>query len=579
MDLNSLTDKIIQACYMNDRDIAFRNINLFIDKVSSDTTLCDKLLPILRIIITAMEKKDCVLLGDCFEYGIKRVLNGQECFYEMFNESLLELPNTDEDIYYLGTYSEEPSLCVKDIDGIIHRMNSVFSPEHEAEEWFNGLKMTKNTPAVCLFGLGTGLFAKQILDNLPEDGILIIYEPDRSIYEYCKNVDEENDENDIEKRISARIIKILSDHRVYNVVEDEDGVALQNLLGSKIDYLYMDWMVVAKHNNYDMLFPDYNFTFDRTIMEFRNRMQTNKNTGELFKENYVVNFLQNINYIKHASLYSEIHKVLPNNIPTIIVSAGPSLDKNIELIEQVKGHFFIVAVDTAIRPLLKRGIIPDISLTFDPKKPEEYYPDGVALEIPCMFSLDANPKIVSRIKGKKFIFNTNNDYANNILKRINKNFDLLEGNGGSIATAAFAIIVLFRQEKIILVGQDLAFDNGKSHAGGVNDQANYQESFVEGINGEKVKTRSDWFAYLKWFENSIKAIKKHEINIQVIDATEGGALIHGTEVMTLQQVIDSCRDADGKLPDYCFEEEIKKIDEFLSEEEYKILYQYHENAL
>ena len=47
-------------------------------------------------------------------------------------------------------------------------------------------------------------------------------------------------------------------------------------------------------------------------------------------------------------------------------------------------------------------------------------------------------------------------------------------------------------------------------------------------------TRYDWLIYLEWFEDAIKSIK----DINVIDATEGGALIHGTKIMKLSEVIN-----------------------------------------
>jgi hypothetical protein len=56
---------------------------------------------------------------------------------------------------------------------------------------------------------------------------------------------------------------------------------------------------------------------------------------------------------------------------------------------------------------------------------------------------------------------------------------------------------------------------------------------VEGIDGNPVETRYDWFSYLRWFEDSIKMFP----DINVIDATEGGAKIKGSRIMTLKEAI------------------------------------------
>ena len=144
-------------------------------------------------------------------------------------------------------------------------------------------------------------------------------------------------------------------------------------------------------------------------------------------------------------------------------------------------------------------------------------------------------------------------------------------NGGSVATAAFAFMRFLKQKRIILIGQDLASANGVTHAGGDNDNTRYNETTVEGYYGGTVTTRSDWLGYLRWFEREIQTINENDEGIRVIDATEGGAKIHGAEIMTLQQAIDECRDSTGVLPDYHFDEEIKKMDYSIKEDDYNLL--------
>ena len=56
---------------------------------------------------------------------------------------------------------------------------------------------------------------------------------------------------------------------------------------------------------------------------------------------------------------------------------------------------------------------------------------------------------------------------------------------------------------------------------------------IEDIYGNMVLTEANMQLYLKWFEAFI-AVNK---SIRFIDATEGGALIHGTEIMTIDQVV------------------------------------------
>ena len=61
----------------------------------------------------------------------------------------------------------------------------------------------------------------------------------------------------------------------------------------------------------------------------------------------------------------------------------------------------------------------------------------------------------------------------------------------------------------------------------------YGMKMVDGVNGGKVRSRYDWLIYKDWFEDAIRALPE----IEVIDATEGGALIKGSKVRTLADVI------------------------------------------
>jgi len=116
-------------------------------------------------------------------------------------------------------------------------------------------------------------------------------------------------------------------------------------------------------------------------------------------------------------------------------------------------------------------------------------------------------------------------------------------SGGSVATAAFSVCLSMNFKNIVFIGQDLAYNGESTHAGGVVKNIIGEKNGkkqVDGIDGGKVWSRYDWLIYLEWLENSIRDIK----DINVIDATEGGALIHGSKVMKLSEVID----------EYCKEE-------------------------
>ncbi len=577
MDLIKLIDKIENECYLDDYKKAIPEVQNLIDEIYNSYTADNSLLSVLKVLLSAMEKEDNILIGDCLEYGIKPYFS-KRAYNSVFDDDLTDLPDIGLNIYYYASFSDEPVLCVRDEDGTMNRLNSLFSPIHEVDTWLSNMNVKMKTPAVCLFGIGTGLFAESLLKRLPEDSRLFLYEPNHDIINFCLDSASKNDADDVEKRIANRINKILNDKRVSLFVESDDDLLFRTKLEDDFDYVIMTGLIVAKHNNYDRIFPKSCLKFYKEINNYRAKVITNRNTLAHFKENIVANSFRNLYYFLNANLCDEIDTILPDDIPVIIVSAGPSLDKNIDLLSQVKGHCLIFAVDTAVRYLLKKDILPDLTITIDSKKPANYFADERAHEIPCIFDVTSNTDILKNHKGRVFIFNNSDFYMGRLFEAAGKKLTMVP-NGGSVATAAFALMYVLKQKKIILIGQDLASSNGATHAGGVDDKTNYEESLVEGYYGGMVTTRSDWLGYLRWFENSIETIKKTDDYYQIIDATEGGAKIHGAEQMTLQEAIDSCKNDDKVLPDYNFEQELSKLDYSIKENDFKNLLNKHKESV
>ena len=113
-----------------------------------------------------------------------------------------------------------------------------------------------------------------------------------------------------------------------------------------------------------------------------------------------------------------------------------------------------------------------------------------------------------------------------------------------MATDAFSLLKKMGFKTIILAGQDLAYPGNRSHAKAAYDDVVEKKDGiyfeVEDIHGNQVLTRMDMNHYRRWFEDQIAA----DPTLHVIDATEGGALIHGTEIMTLKDAIAREQKAD-----------------------------------
>lgn len=410
-------------------------------------------------------------------------------------------------------------------DGVEYRLGSAVRPTVEAQRWAAQFECSDEDRVIAVFGFAGGLYARELLGRMGRHTKLLIYEPSFEIFDYAmKNFD---------------ISDILADARAELIVEEVDSLAFHDALLLYMNYFNIELQQTAVLPQYAGLFPESLKRFHTRLRESDERIMVNKNTLVRFSRTSVENTLKNIFLLSNSNLAEEIGELVPRDVPVIIVSAGPSLDKNIEELKRARGKAFILAVDTAVKYLLAHNIMPDATITVEPEKPLGHYEDSRCDSIPLIFDIESNHEIVKRNKTRRFIFN-----SRGYIKALLSDFGIEStdtANGGSVATAAFALCYKLEFKRIILIGQDLSYQGSTTHAGGVESSginADIGTVMIEGIDGGQVRTRSDWLAYLRWFENAISVMKDLKKDMEVIDATQGGALIHGTEVMTLCEAIE-----------------------------------------
>lgn len=401
----------------------------------------------------------------------------------------------------------------------VYRMNSAYRPLEEADKWLEQFSFYKPQLRILMFGLGSGIFTRTLLARLKEDDYLFIYEPSLSIFLYVLyNFD---------------LSDIITDHRIAIFVENINGNEFSDILKQYIKFMNINSQIVCIHPQYNKLYGEMYKKFLRIISDNMNLALVERNTEGALGEVWVNNLLNNLSYIFHGDSFDEYINLFPKDVPAIIVSAGPSLDKNIESLKYAKGKAVIIAVDTAIKYLYEKGIEPDFTVLLDANKSLRHFNNPYSKEVPMFCEITSNHKVLDIHQGKK-IFYGEDKYLQSLVPEKNKKLC----HGGSVATVAFTICEELGFERIILVGQDLAFSGEHTHAGNVvfNMLDINEETirYVEDINGDIIKTRYDWYNYLLWFHDAVRKFKGKE----VIDATEGGAKIQGTTIMPLSIAIE-----------------------------------------
>lgn len=245
--------------------------------------------------------------------------------------------------------------------------------------------------------------------------------------------------------------------------------------------------------------------------------------------------------------------------PAILVAGGPSLVKNIHLLNEAAKGAVLISVPTVFRTVLAGGVTPDFVTCLDYHKISAKYFEGLG-DAPGV-TLVCDPKVsyavVDTYRGPKRFFD--HPFLRDMLK------DVVEEKGSIRWGATVAHLSLYLAEylgadPIILVGQDLCYPYGITHMPGSNIHENWMPEFnrfttfemkewetlmrirpilrkARDIEGNPVYTDEQMFTYLVRFEEDFLKLKS-----RVIDATEGGLPKQGSSRMTLAEAIRAhCR--------------------------------------
>lgn len=227
------------------------------------------------------------------------------------------------------------------------------------------------------------------------------------------------------------------------------------------------------------------------------------NTVMRFERERTINFWRNAQG-GHKQIEEFDRKNLKKDF--IVAAAGPSLDENIEFLRENKGKKTIIAVGTVFKKLITNDIIPDMVAVLDPQARTYKQVEGMEeQEVPMLIAMSAYWKFAAAYQGEKYLIPTADMEE---IVQFAKEKELKVWNcGGTVTALAIEIAIEFGAENIYLVGVDLAYPNGVSHATGTMDRSNKNLSNliqVEGVNGQMVYSERVFEIYRKWMEDRIE---------------------------------------------------------------------------
>ncbi len=417
-------------------------------------------------------------------------------------------------------------------NGRVLYLNGKYAPSAVVERWLQQQgKIEEYTPVVIL-GISNGYHIRRIMESVPKTSNILIYEPS---FELFRRAMEEVDLSFL----------FAPDIPVGLMVDGINEGELDLYFHLMISYDNMTLLKCYTSGNYNVLFPEQTETFIKELKAYVERLIVTWNTLVRYTDVKAKNTFYNLPYLCEGYSVEALQGILPEDVPAIVVSAGPSLNKNIMELKKAAGKACIIATDTAMKVLLNAGIVPHLFVIIDGLKPGVLFEHKDLSKVPMVTMTGVSVEPMKYHKGKKFFYNSNSPFEQKILADLSekeKKNRILPGlvTGGSVANSAYSLGVYMGAKTILLVGQDLAMTGNRTHADGTFqekmdeiDVQNGEYLQVDAVGGGKVWTRDDFDRYRKWFEDCAKGWS----HITMVDATEGGALIHGSKVMTLKRAI------------------------------------------
>ncbi|MDR1044958.1 MAG: DUF115 domain-containing protein [Candidatus Adiutrix sp.] len=397
--------------------------------------------------------------------------------------------------------------------GLIFGQTVIHDPEDpwgQARAWITsalGPEGGQRPGLAVIFGLGLGYHLELLRRQYPEIRFLV-FEP------------------------TPELLNVFEHHSVFkgsNLELNTDWADLELALSREVVYSRGGRAVVLAPEGYRELRPEAYQAFSqlvgREILRHSVIERTREDLNSLFLENLAANAgrLMGLPDLMH------LKGRLPAR-PAFIVGAGPSLDQSAEFLRPVGAKGLILAAATALKPLLAKGVSPDVVLALEASDTSDYLrlspAESEILGPGCLLALasSSHPAHFEVPGFHRGVFHLTAGVAEAL------GTGAFLPQGGNAGSAAFALAYVWGLRPLILVGQDQAYQGGRLHADRAPGQAVENDPrtiAVQGVGDSVVETHSGLLASLGWFSEAAKTIALTGQPPQLFNCSAGGARISG----------------------------------------------------
>ena len=340
------------------------------------------------------------------------------------------------------------------------RLHSAYNPEREAAGAVNRDEIFQKS-SVVFYGFGLGYHVIEWAKLKKQNIRLIIIEPDIKYFYAAMAVLDWTLVFELENLILAVGAPAES---ILPLIENTSGINIGQTGVS--DAIYFDIPSFTAHAN------TYFDTVRSIIKRNQRKNEINAATLKKFGRRWCRNSVKNLEQLEIRGFISALSGKA-KALPFLVIGAGPSLEKILPYIQELKKRTVIICVETALHTLLRQNVEPDFVILTDPQF--WAYRHITALSAPesiLITEISAYPAVFRFSCSNILLCGSQFPIGQYTEKQLEiKSGDL--GTGGSVASCAWNFAYFCGAGTIYTAGLDFAFPGGQTHIKGSSAEQTY----------------------------------------------------------------------------------------------------------
>ncbi len=375
-----------------------------------------------------------------------------------------------------------------------------------------GLDLLRPNDLILLVGLGLGWHARALLDRSPNINLLI-FEPNQNTRALASALGPNLDGVEVfgaENDLLAHLAQVL----VYETGRQVKVVSVQAYREAQ---------------------PELCNQVETLVDRQTQRGRVDRLNRAAKRAQWLGHLEQNIKYLLELPDLTRLSGRY-RGAPALVIGAGPSLDQSLPLLaRQDRGPLLTIAAASALTPLARVGIHPDVVLALEAKDESRQLAMADPDRTLVAAASGAHPNHFHNYPGCHALFHLF-PWLPKVLGQ-----GLAVANGGHVTSAAFTMALIWGCDPIVLVGQDLAFSQGRTYAQGrpgADDQTVFQTMTVPAIGGVTVETSLVMAGYIDWYREAAAYLDQGGQGPRLVNASAQGAWLPGFEHQDLRSVLE-----------------------------------------